>query len=75
MSRGGSRAGAGRPASFGRGVRVVARTLRMPQEVWDELDEIVQAVCAPPSVVVAHLIRDGLEVVQQLQRVDAAGEE
>lgn len=57
MSRGGSRPGAGRPSSWGRGVRVQARTLRMPDEVWDQLEGLSLDLCLPPSLVVGTLIR------------------
>ena len=57
MSRGGARPGAGRPSSWGRGVRVQARTLRMPDEVWDQLEGLSLDLCLPPSLVVGTLIR------------------
>ena len=57
MSRGGARPGAGRPSSWGRGVRVQARTLRMPDDVWDQLEGLSLDLCLPPSLVVGTLIR------------------
>lgn len=56
MTRGGARPGAGRPSGWGRGVRVQARTLRMPDELWDQLDALSMDLCMPPSRVAGWLI-------------------
>ncbi len=44
-------------AAGGRGVRVQARTLRMPDDVWDQLDGLSLDLCLQPSLVVGTLIR------------------
>lgn len=66
MSRGGARPGAGRPSAWGRGVRVQARTLRMPDEVWDKLEDLSLDLCLPPSLVVGTLIQQATEEVAEL---------
>ena len=38
-------------------MRVQARTLRMPDEVWDQLEGLSLDLCLPPSLVVGTLIR------------------
>lgn len=54
--RGGYRPNAGRVSGFGRGVRLQARTLRMPEDVWDVLDAFSAARKVPPSMFVAQLL-------------------
>lgn len=71
--RGGPRDGAGRPNLWGRGVRLEARTLRMPPEVWDRLDVFAKRETTTPSYAVAIMVaeRSG---APGLLREDVAGE-
>lgn len=54
--RGGYRPNAGRVSAFGRGVRLQARTLRMPDERWDQLDALARELRDTPAAVVARLL-------------------
>lgn len=56
--RGGFRPNAGRVSAFGRGVRLQARTLRMPDERWDQLDALARELRDTPAAVVARLLED-----------------
>lgn len=56
--RGGTREGAGRPNPFGRGVRLQARTLRMPEDLWDQLDAVARELHEAPAAVVARLLEE-----------------
>ncbi len=64
--RGGQRDGAGRPNAWGRGVRVQARTLRMPDAVWDQLDRLSLEASLPPSYVAGLLIERATDELRDL---------
>ena len=56
MNHGGPRLNAGRPNPWGRGTRLQARTLRLPDAVWDVLDARAKREQVTPAVVVARLL-------------------
>lgn len=60
--RGGYRPNAGRVSAFGRGVRLQARTLRMPDECWDQLDALARELRDTPAAIVARLLENGSAV-------------
>lgn len=56
--RGGFRPNAGRVSAFGRGAKLQARTLRMPDERWDQLDALARELRDTPAAVVVRLLED-----------------
>ena len=56
MTHGGPRPNAGRPNPWGRGTRLQPRTLRLPDRVWDLLDDIAKRDAVTPAVVIARMV-------------------
>lgn len=73
--RGGPREGAGRPNLWGRGVRLEARTLRMPSDVWDRLDVFAKRETTTPSYAVAMMVAERSGAPRLLRDDVASGEE
>ena len=73
--RGGQRDGAGRPNLWGRGVRLEARTLRMPTDVWDRLDVYARRQVTTPSYAVAMMVAERSGAPGLLREDVAGGEE
>lgn len=73
--RGGQRDGAGRPNLWGRGVKLEARTLRMPLDVWDRLDVYARREVTTPSYAVAMMVAEHSGAPGLLRDDVAGGEE
>ena len=73
--RGGQRDGAGRPNLWGRGVKLEARTLRMPLDVWDRLDVYARREVTTPSYAVAMMVAERSGAPGLLRDDVAGGEE
>jgi hypothetical protein len=58
MPRGGKREGAGRRSAFGEGAELVRRSVRMPAEVWADLDALAKEWGTTDDGAIARLLRE-----------------
>ena len=58
VKHGGARPNAGRRSAFGRGVRLVRVAVRMPAEVWAELDALARKWATTRDGAIARLLRE-----------------